>query len=557
MKAKGNSRFDMDVLRDLAGDKVFARGEAYHRDGHVLLVSIEPDRVVAQVAGTEDYRTELTRRGKNIDGECSCPAFEDWSICKHMVATAFAANAAAADMEASGAGALVRIRKYLKQKGVDDLVDIVVELAERDPALFRKLDIATTAVDADDGTLELRLRKAIDSATRTRSFVDYRSARAWASGVNAVLDAIADIASHDRAALALKLVEQAIDRVGKAIASIDDSDGYCSALLDRACEIHLRAANTVRPDPIGLARGLFAREMADEHDAFHAAAARYAEVLGKRGLEEYRRLAAEAWEKLPPRKAGRKRDELEENHGKLAGIVDFFAERSGDVETRVALRAKNLSSPWDYLRLIEFCRELGREKEALRRAEEGLWMFEDGPADERLLFLTVDLLTKGGRKDDALAHLWRTFEKSPTFEVYARLRKLGGNAVRERAIEFLQRRLGKEKRSQWQHPADLLVRVLTHEKMYDAAWAAVRQHQVSLGMSEALARASEKSHTRAALEVYAARVEGLINGGSAYTDAVKLVAHMAALRSADEHSAYVAALKARHGRKRNLMRLLG
>ena len=48
--------------------------------------------MLAQVAGTEDYRTELTGRGEDFDGECSCPAFEDWGFCKHMVATALAAN---------------------------------------------------------------------------------------------------------------------------------------------------------------------------------------------------------------------------------------------------------------------------------------------------------------------------------------------------------------------------------------------------------------------------------------------------------------------------------
>jgi uncharacterized Zn finger protein len=36
---------------------------------------------VAQVAGTEDYRTELTGHGEDIDGECSCRAFEDWGFC--------------------------------------------------------------------------------------------------------------------------------------------------------------------------------------------------------------------------------------------------------------------------------------------------------------------------------------------------------------------------------------------------------------------------------------------------------------------------------------------
>src|SRR5882724_11926338 len=99
MKAKDRSRFDIDVLRDLAGDKVFARGEAYYRDGQVQILILEPGRVLAQVMGTENYRTELKKRGTDIGGECSCPAFEDWGFCKHMVATALAANAAGSEAE--------------------------------------------------------------------------------------------------------------------------------------------------------------------------------------------------------------------------------------------------------------------------------------------------------------------------------------------------------------------------------------------------------------------------------------------------------------------------
>ena len=50
--------------------------------------------MLAQVAGSDGYRVVLTGCGKKISGESSCPAFTDWDFCKHMVATAFAANEA-------------------------------------------------------------------------------------------------------------------------------------------------------------------------------------------------------------------------------------------------------------------------------------------------------------------------------------------------------------------------------------------------------------------------------------------------------------------------------
>lgn len=560
MKAKNGIRFDTEALRDIAGEKVFARGEAYHRDGLVRILALEPKRVLAQVAGTGDYRTVLTGRGKTIGGECSCPAFEDWGFCKHMVATALAANAASEAGEAEDFGALARIRDHLKGKGVDALVAMIVDLAERDPALFRRLDMAAAAMNGDNKILEARLRKAIDSATRTRGFVDYREAAGWAADVDAALDTFAELAAGGRAALALTLAERAIDRIERAIEDIDDSDGHCSALLDRARDIHLTAARATRPEPVPLARSLFAREMKSEFGTFEGAAVLYADVLGEAGLAEYRRLAVEAWEKLPPRGGGpRARHEVFDGYGQLERILDFFAEREGDLEARVAIRAKDLSSPWNYLQLAEFCLAQGRKNEALRWAEEGLWVFEDEPPDKRLVFFAVDLLLKHGKKSDAAAHLWRAFEKAPGFDFYIRLRKLFGKAARDRAIEFLEARLATQAPVRWYSPADLLVRILMHEKAFDAAWATVRKHGVAGVVREALARASEATHPREALEVYAERVDQLarVGGNPAYAEATALVARMAALRPPSEQAAYVAVLKAHFARKRNFMKLLG
>jgi uncharacterized Zn finger protein len=141
MKAKIRPRFDVEVLRERAGAKVFARGEAYCASGQVEILVIEPRRVLAQVAGTEDYRVELTGQGQHFTGVCSCPAYGDWGFCKHLVAAGLVANEARAG-DADGYDAFARIRDHLKQTGVDALVEMIVDMAEHDPGLFRKLDAA-------------------------------------------------------------------------------------------------------------------------------------------------------------------------------------------------------------------------------------------------------------------------------------------------------------------------------------------------------------------------------------------------------------------------------
>ena len=327
------------------------------------------------------------------------------------------------------------------------------------------------------------------------------------------------------------------------------------ALLSRAQAIHLSAAAATCPEPVQLARKLFAREMHDDFGAFDGLAVRYADVLGERGLAEYRRLAEAAWQKLQP-KSSRRRDDEPPDFRRVIGILDFFAERDGDVDARIALRSKDLSSPYSYLRLAEFCLSQGREQEALQRAEEGVWMFEDGRQDERLLLFAVDLLAKANRKGDAERLLWRAFEKQPTNQVYAALRKLGGEAEHRRALTILEQACERERSKGWRRSSDLLVRVLLQEKMFDDAWAVLRKYGGSTGVSDDLARASEKTHAAQALEVYEQSVERLAKASS-YAEAAKLVARMAKLRRPADQAAYLAALKERHGRKRNFMKLLG
>jgi hypothetical protein len=384
--------------------------------------------------------------------------------------------------------------------------------------------------------------------------VDYREAPRWRTGVDAALEAVADIASGPRAGIALKLIEHAIDRIEAAFEAIDDSDGHLAARTcarsSPACRSCFPAGSCcVRPGPVR------ARDE-NSFETFAGALGDYADVLGEQGLAEYRRLAITAWDRLRAN-SGRTRAANEEfgTVHQLKGILDFFAERDGDVEARIALRSTDLSSPWSYLELAEFCLSEGREAEALRRAEEGLWLFEDRRPDERLLFFAVKLLTKARRKADAETHLWRAFEKAPSLDIYKQLRRIGGEPAAPRALAFLEYRLTNSKGTDWRDRPDVLVEILMHEKLFDAAWSAVRKFGASVYAKQALVEATDTKYPSEALEYYAEQVEQLANGG-VYAEAAKQIARMGKLRSATEQAAFVAELKARHGRKRNFMKLL-
>lgn len=557
MSGKRQPRFDVEVLRELAGDKAFARGQAYYKDGLVEIVRLEPGRVLARVSGTEDYRSELTGRAANIDGECSCRAFEDRGFCKHLVAVGLAAN----DADEGADDALARIRRHLGSMDVAPLVDIIVRQAERDMALLRDLDLSAALAVADDATLEARFRQAVDDATEKGGSIDYRGVGAWAEEVRETLDRIAGVLDAGRAALALRLIEYALPRIAEAVAVIDDSDGEGGGLLVRARDIHLAACRAAPPDPVKLARTLFERELEDNYDTFHRSVAAYAEMLGERGIAEFRRRVTAAWKKLPRLAGGpRARNEVSADHSRLADMLDYFAERDGDIEARIAIRAHDLSAPYRYHELARFCLDHGREAEALRWAEEGLWLFEDDPPDEQLIGLAVELFARAGRAADAVALLWRAFERRPSLSLHRQLRRIAGDEATARAVAFLRSQPAAQRPTNaWHSPADLLISILMEESRFAEAWEAVRLHGASDRLKEALAMASEAAHPGEALAVYAARVDLLVTlgGNDNYEEACRLIARMAGLREPALQAAYVGDLNARFKAKRNFVKLLG
>lgn len=92
MKSRSAPLFDEAELRNLAGDKVFARGQGYADHGHIALLSFNESGILAAAFGTSDYTVWLSHSGAEISGHCSCPAYGDSGFCKHMVATALVAN---------------------------------------------------------------------------------------------------------------------------------------------------------------------------------------------------------------------------------------------------------------------------------------------------------------------------------------------------------------------------------------------------------------------------------------------------------------------------------
>src|ERR1700687_1253115 len=366
--AAGSHRFDVAALRDVAGEKSFARGIAYHEEGQVEIVTLDRARVLARVVGSEVYRCELVGTGKKFSGECSCRAFSEWGFCKHLVATALTANSLGSGALEDASSRFAKIREHLRARGVEGLVEMVVGLAERDPSLLKELELSAAAATADDKTLFVQFKKAITEATRTHGFVEYRKMRDWVRGIENLLDRISSLVDNGRAALVLQLLDHFFARMDEALADVDDSDGGGGDVYAQACEIHRAAWRQAKPDPVALARALFSREIDSDWEFFHGASEAYEDILGAAGLAEYRTLGTEAWQKIKPLRAtaGEGEDDSYGAHYALAAVLERFAEREGDVDGVIAIRARDLSTAYDYLGIAQLCLAHGREPEALK-----------------------------------------------------------------------------------------------------------------------------------------------------------------------------------------------
>src|SRR5258707_8387993 len=179
--------------------------------------------------------------GKKFSGECSCPAFSDWGFCKHLVATALAANSLGAGALEQASSRFAKIREHLRGKGIEGLVEMVVGLAERDPSLLKELELSAVAAAADDTTLLAQFKKAITEATRTHDYVEYRKVRGWVQGIKSVLDQIAGLIDNGRAALGEQWLEHLFPRMGQALPLRDDRDGAGAGVLARASQVDLAA----------------------------------------------------------------------------------------------------------------------------------------------------------------------------------------------------------------------------------------------------------------------------------------------------------------------------
>jgi uncharacterized Zn finger protein len=467
------------VIRRLAGERYYERGLDYLHSGKVTSLRQDGSRIRAVVSGNDDYDVVLTAKGKVLDYRCSCPLGGDGEFCKHCVAAGLAwlqenkAPAKGRKKDDSPGINSEDIAEALDQEDKATLVGWMVRWADEDEAFRRKVVRAAAPRFSSDG-LVLQTKQALEHALRVRRFDEYRDMRAYAEGVQAVLDEVEDLLEQGQPAAVIELAEFGLGKFSAAVENVDDSDGYMSVLRDRMRELHLAACTAAPPDPVALGEKLFLLEWKSEWDEWFQSPERYAGVLGAKGLAALRKKAEAEWRKLPQ---GTEESESPPTVSRLTRIMESLAQQSGDVEALVAVVARDLSSNYAYLRIAQLYREAERHDQAMDWAQRGVARGE-GPHDSSLRLFFAEEHQRRGFPADALRIVWLEFRQRPSLDRYRLLESFARAADeweewREQAWTLM-RRAAADATEKRLFPVDgsLAVQILLYEEKVEDAWQA-------------------------------------------------------------------------------------
>lgn len=465
------------------------------------------------------------------------------------------------------------VHDWLRHQTQEQLVALLMEQTEENESLRQRLFLTAGLASTTPDTR--KLERDMDATLTIGGPVAYLDMPRFAQEARDIAQALEDLLADGHGHQVIPLSERALAKLEKCMALLDDADGEVGDLLERLQDLHLAACVEVRPEPLGLARRLFEWELKTEWDLFWNAAETYAEVLGERGLALYRQLAERAWANCKPLGPGQE-GRLSRHHRRfrMSRIMECLAEQSGDLEALVAVKRKDLSSPYRYLQIASLYAQADQPGAAIRWAEEGLAVFD--PPDTRLQDFLAEQYHQQGRSGEALALIWHQFTHRPGFPAYEKLRRHAqrGNVWptwRSEALDWIRAQISR--RRQEARPKlsleaclfldhSLLVAILLDEGEPEQAWVEAQRGGCRTELWMRLAHHREIQHPEQAVATYQRLLPLILEaaGPEAHLQARDILSRIKELldNSGQEpqFQGYLTSLRARYRLKRNFLALL-
>ena len=481
-----------DLLIRLAGKPAFNRGMDYFTYGHVLGLRHKGNKVTADVEGSEIYRVTLKWTLSQLDGACDCPASEGFDFCKHCVAVAMTLreNQAEQDQLVQG-GVENRIKAYLLKQDKEKLANWLLEFIESERSLLQQWSMRA---DSDLGILDAKtLKKRITAAIPyNRNIYRYNQVRSYFAQVETVMDHLCEMAEQLPADDTLKLVDYALQRITRALETIDDSGGFRFGSIELLQTTHINTCKRLDWPEEKLTNYLLDIVSSDYYDFYPEIPSSYIDALGGSGMSLFNQTLQAKWDTLPPLKQNADFED-KRPYFQLQDMLEQLARFRNDSNAIIELKQKTATSLYDYQGLAELCLQAG-DYESVET-----WLAKCRKSSEQDYRLGTERIQASLFKAkemwlEALEHQWLIYTKSLGLDDYRAVLELAECAGdqrdwRKKTIQFLQEQSRSRARIQWGYSwADKLLEIHLNDEAVEEALAIATEEEIDLDLLLELAR---------------------------------------------------------------------
>jgi hypothetical protein len=267
--------------------------------------------------------------------------------------------------------------------GSDRLVGILMALAKDDADIRRRLRLEL-AGQAGSEDIAAEIAKRLISIRNARSLVDWRKSRGFVKDLDLQRAMIVDRVASSRPDLALDLMWRFMSLADSVFNRVDDSNGTVGDVFRSACNDLATLASKAKPDPETLAERVFAAITDNGYGVFDDLVEIVFPALGETGVARLKSKLDAALADCPNKAARHDR-----RADSLRRALQDLASAEGNVDGYIAL------VPAEVRKQPAIAARIGRELLNAGRAAEALVALENGAPKKHGSYLNDDLYHPG------------------------------------------------------------------------------------------------------------------------------------------------------------------
>jgi len=505
------------VIATLAGEAAYRRGLEYYNDGRVEQLSINDTQISANVEGQQRYQVSLNHTAKMFDGSCDCPASDNFDFCKHCVAVSLAYYyQTQTNLEMADAGKADTLPLYLNTFTKPQLIEELNTLIQRNQSLcdhwLLRAEIASGNLSSKD------LRKRITQAIPFKPSGLWRPQEVanYFSEAQLALKVLEPAVLALDARKAIKLIIYSIERVEKALDTIEDRAAYQSDLQNQLKDwFHQILA---APEWQGNERvALLSKLILDEKFSYQILNLPNGvlTLISNKESEDLMEAVSKEWTKMPPPNKGLASQQS--LYTKLENILLEDAQLLNNKTRELEILAKGAVDTDRCLKLVAKCIDYQRLDEAAKWLDYAS-LVETLRSQQVVAIETyqIELWLAQEEFDKALAAQWARFEESEEpndlKEAYQTAEKIHQErAYLQQGMRYLNSKIEARKDTpRNRQRAENLIAIYLSHNIIDDAIALASQHKVHPSTLMAIANAAPR-HTYKTCALAERAVNNLVN----------------------------------------------